>query len=123
MTWKTLAGSAILCLLLWGCNKSAAPTYGQYQQNAGPSAYDPGAQQPAAGSPKSSGFNFFKKKNLTPEEEFEQRMKANAKKYRKQEKMAEKPQYSDPMYFGHKRPPKKRPPGKKKFCKVCGMKH
>ena len=35
----------------------------------------------------------------------------------------EKPQYSDPSYFGHKKKPKKRPPGKKKFCKECGMYH
>jgi len=34
-----------------------------------------------------------------------------------------KPQYSDPTYFGHKKKPKKRPPGKKKFCKECGIYH
>ena len=38
-------------------------------------------------------------------------------------KEMEKPQYSDPTYFGHKKPPKKRPVGKKKFCKECGMSH
>lgn len=56
-------------------------------------------------------------------EEYEERMEANARKQRKMAKEMEKPQYSDPSYFGHKKKPKKRPPGKKKFCKECGMYH
>ena len=56
-------------------------------------------------------------------EEYHKRMEANAKKYKKMAKEMEKPQYSDPSYFGHKKKPKKRPPGKKKFCKECGMYH
>lgn len=46
-----------------------------------------------------------------------------AKDIQKIEKMKSKPQYADPMYFGHKKPPKKRPPGKQKYCKECGMRH
>lgn len=56
-------------------------------------------------------------------EEFEKRMVANVKKNQKVAKKMEKPQYSDPSYFGHKKKPKKRPNGKKKFCKECGLKH
>jgi hypothetical protein len=55
--------------------------------------------------------------------EYKARMKKNAKEYRKMAREMKKPQYSDPTYFGHKRPPKKRPVGKKKFCKVCEMVH
>lgn len=55
--------------------------------------------------------------------EYEERMQANAKKYEKLAKEAEKPQYSDPTYFGHKKPPKKRSTGKKKFCKECEIVH
>lgn len=55
--------------------------------------------------------------------EYEKRMADNVKKYRKMEKEMKKPQYSDPTYFGHKKKPKKRPPGKKKFCKECGIYH
>ena len=55
--------------------------------------------------------------------EYEKRMQATAKKYAKMEKEMKKPQYSDPTYFGHKKKPKKRPPGKKKFCKECQMVH
>ncbi len=56
-------------------------------------------------------------------EEYEDRLEANAKKYREMNKEMEKPRYSDPSYFGHKHKPKKRPPGKKKFCKECGISH
>ena len=56
-------------------------------------------------------------------QEYQQRMKQNARKYNKIEKQKKKPQYSDPMYFGHKRKPKKRPVGKRKFCKVCQIVH
>ncbi|HLF34581.1 MAG TPA: hypothetical protein VI583_10095 [Cyclobacteriaceae bacterium] len=56
-------------------------------------------------------------------DEYYARMEENSKRYKKFEKDMRKPQFSDPSYFGHKRPPKKRPPGKKKFCKECGMVH
>jgi len=55
--------------------------------------------------------------------EYEDRMQANAKKYKKISQQADKPQYSDPGYFGHKNKPKKRKPGKKKFCKECQIVH
>jgi predicted peroxiredoxin len=65
------------------------------------------------------------RKNATrnPEQEFYERMEAVVKAKRKAEKLMMKPQYSDPMYFGHKRPPKKRPPHKMKYCKECGIRH
>lgn len=34
-----------------------------------------------------------------------------------------KPQYRDPSFFGHKKKPKKRPVGKQKLCKECGIYH
>lgn len=55
--------------------------------------------------------------------EFRQRIKQNAKQDRKEARLAMKPQYSDPSYFGHKKKPKKRKPGKRKFCKECGITH
>jgi hypothetical protein len=57
------------------------------------------------------------------EQEYYERMEELEKVRRKNEKMAAKPQYSDPLYFGHKRPPKKRKPSKMKFCKECGIRH
>lgn len=73
-------------------------------------------------------FNLFKKKNkpVTTQEEvadFRKRMRKTARKNAKIEKKMDDPQYSDPLYFGHKKPPKRRPPGKKKFCKECGLVH
>lgn len=56
-------------------------------------------------------------------EEYYERMEAVAKAYKRAERMLEKPQYSNPMYFGHKRPPKKHKPSKMKYCKVCGIRH
>jgi hypothetical protein len=56
-------------------------------------------------------------------ENFYKRREALAKQERKNEKEMDKPQNSDPLYFGHKRPPKKRPPGKMKYCKTCGLRH
>ncbi|MBS0000595.1 MAG: hypothetical protein KFF73_16565 [Cyclobacteriaceae bacterium] len=56
-------------------------------------------------------------------EEYHERMKENAVRYKKMSKEMKKPRYSDPTYFGHKNSPKKRPPGKKKFCSVCEIVH
>lgn len=56
-------------------------------------------------------------------DEFDQLMKSNVKKRAKISRKMEKPQYSDPTYFGHKKPPKKRPLGKRKMCKECGIVH
>lgn len=61
--------------------------------------------------------------SIETREEFEARMKRTAKAIRKREKLLKKPQYSDPLYFGHKRPPKKHKAGKLKFCKECEMRH
>ena len=57
------------------------------------------------------------------EQEFYERMEGLAKERKKIERLMEKPQYSNPLYFGHKRPPKKRKPSKMKFCKECGIRH
>lgn len=88
------------------------------------------AQQPSSLEP------FYPKQNYEPKkkkssgkvtynarEQFYGRMEEVAKAHRKAEKELSKPQYSDPSYFGHKRPPKKRPPHKMKYCKVCGIRH
>jgi hypothetical protein len=56
-------------------------------------------------------------------DKFYDRMETVAKENRKAEKELKKPQYSDPSYFGHKRPPKRRPAGKLKYCKECGLRH
>jgi len=55
--------------------------------------------------------------------EYKKRMKANVRRYKIIERKMKKPKYSDPSYFGHKRKPKIRPVGKRKYCKECEIVH
>jgi hypothetical protein len=57
------------------------------------------------------------------QEEYYARVEAVIKARRKAARIMKKPQYSDPMYFGHRRPPKKHSAAKMKFCKECGIRH
>jgi hypothetical protein len=72
---------------------------------------------PRASKKSSSGTTY------DAEQKYYERMAALEKAKRKEEEMKLKPQYSDPAYFGHKRPPKRHKPGKMKFCKECGIRH
>jgi hypothetical protein len=87
-------------------------------------------QQPSSVEP------YYPKQNYEPKQKkssgkitydardrFYDRMEQVAKAHRKAEKELAKPQYSDPTYFGHKKPPKRRPPHKMKYCKECGIRH
>jgi hypothetical protein len=98
--------------------------------------YNPNSQTPSSrdmgtseASPQMKSKKTFKKKKKKEQEpdrlvrEYHERMEANKKKYKKMAKEMEKPQYSDPLYFGHKKKPKKRPVGKRKFCQECGIVH
>jgi hypothetical protein len=57
------------------------------------------------------------------QKEFEKRMKDRAKTNRRNEKIMMTPQYSNPVYFGHKRIPKRHSAKKMKFCQECGIRH
>jgi hypothetical protein len=80
-----------------------------------------------ADMPFSREMRFTKKKYGTAAEGIkraQELQEANAKKYRKMARdMETDPRYNDPGYFGHKKKPKKNRPGKKKFCKQCGIVH
>ena len=94
-------------------------------------AFSPSTEENAVVAPtkkkkKSKKKNGNEQYEITMEKkvhEFGERMEANAKAYKKLQKEMQKPQYSDPSYFGHKRKPKKRKVGKRKFCKECGIVH
>lgn len=78
----------------------------------------------SSGKSKKSKKNKIETKSyFETRKEFEKRMKKVAEEYRKKQRKMEKPQYSDPTYFGHKRKPKIRPVGKRKLCKECGIVH
>jgi hypothetical protein len=69
-----------------------------------------------------------KKKSSSPvtydaREKYYERIEQINKKRKKDENAEIRPEYSDFQYFGHKKPPKKRPPEKMKYCKICGIRH
>ncbi len=108
-------------------NKSKSTKKSVFEKEA-PSSRNPGNQQKSVNNTrrtvkKGKGSNNFAKQLDKKVEEFHQRMKDNAKRRKKIARISKKPQYSDPSYFGHKRKPKKRPPGKRKFCKECEIIH
>jgi len=94
----------------------------------------PKPQYQAIKKKKKGFFSFLKKKDnvqlRTNEEElmaFRKRVsesyRENAKAEYKAYKVKRKEAKKGKQFHGHKRPPKKRPPGKQKFCKVCRIKH
>jgi hypothetical protein len=125
--WFLYSG-LIVFILFTSCQASKKPplshqdsSYGQAPDSRNRGASSSGATAPT--SKKTANKKSFARTEAQAREEFEERMKQNAKKYEEQAKMAEKPQYSDPSYFGHKKKPKKRPVGKRKLCKECGIVH
>jgi hypothetical protein len=116
----------ILLLTVVSCSYSfAQSTNKKASKEKDKSEIDRGATykiEPEKGKKKKAKYSISK--NFDKKiEEYEKRMVVNAKKNKKIAKEMEKPQYSDPTYFGHKKKPKKRPQGKKKFCKECGIYH
>jgi hypothetical protein len=102
-------------------NKKQAKT--QEQSAPAPNTLDPNAPAPDKYEPKKKSKKPSKGPTFESEQQYYERTAQLEKQRRKNERYLDKPQYSDPSYFGHKRPPKKRPPGKMKYCKVCGLRH
>jgi flagellum-specific peptidoglycan hydrolase FlgJ len=116
---------------LAGCSSSrTAGSAGNASKATSPSSRSAGGEA-GSGSALNAGNTSTKKGNgkafqrthADLVKEAEERQEANAKRRQKEAKMAEDPQYSDPSYFGHKKKPKKRPVGKRKMCKECGIVH
>lgn len=95
----------------------------QSSQGTQPTTLDPGTNENRTTVKKVRKKEKSNGPTYNSEKEFADRMDARAKTYRKNEKNLMTPQYSNPAYFGHKRPPKKRPANKMKFCKECGIRH
>jgi hypothetical protein len=74
-------------------------------------------------APKASKKKKTKGPTYDARDKFYDRMEEVNKQRRKSEKAKLTPQYSDFQYFGHRKPPKKRPPEKMKYCKICGIRH
>jgi hypothetical protein len=73
-------------------------------------------------SPKKSKVK-FKGTTYNSERNYYERMEDVRKTRKKEARELMKPQYSDPLYFGHKNPPKKHKAGKIRYCKECGIRH
>lgn len=87
-----------------------------------PSALAPGTSTETA-APRQSKKKTSRKTTYDQQQEYYERVAAVAKTREKTARIMEKPQYSDPTYFGHKRKPKRRPPHKMRLCKECGIRH
>jgi hypothetical protein len=59
----------------------------------------------------------------TAQYEFYKRVEVAAKQHMKELKELSKPQYSNFLYFGHKRKPKKHSADKMRYCPECGIRH
>jgi len=59
----------------------------------------------------------------TPRYEFYARVEQAAKDRQRMLKKMADPQYSNPLYFGHKRPPRRHEAHKMRYCKECGIRH
>lgn len=57
------------------------------------------------------------------EYQFYDRVQRAAKSKKRALRALAKPQYTNPLYFGHKSQPKKSPPHKMRFCNECGIRH
>lgn len=112
----------ILMLLVFSGYAQSRKQRKQEPQQRGPTTLDP---YPAERTLPKETRKRTRAKGPTynAEREYYERMEGLVKTRRKNEKMLMTPQYSDPSYFGHKRPPKKRAPDKMKFCKECGIRH
>lgn len=100
--------------------KKAAKEDSQSNQ---PTTLDPADTEEEDAPKVSKRRDKVNKPTYNSQKEFEERMAARSKTYRKNEKNLMTPQYANPAYFGHKRPPKKRPANRMKFCKECGIRH
>jgi len=119
----------LMLLIVFFVGILSAETFGQSSRSVEEILKERSARQTSS-QKKKKKISLFSKKKKSPNTtdaqlraEYDQRQKDNAKRNKKEAKLAAKPQYSNPLYFGHKKKPKKRPNGKKKFCKECGLRH
>jgi hypothetical protein len=59
----------------------------------------------------------------TPRYEYYARVEKVAKEKQRIMRKMDEPQYTNPLYYGHKRPPKRHEVHKMRYCKECGIRH
>lgn len=125
MQTKTLFVILLLSLSFGGFAQSKKKKKKQERELAeqGPTSLTPAPKNERVYAPPKKTKNLRNGPTFSAEADFRKRMELVVKQKRKAEKEMMKPQYSDPSYFGHKRPPKKRHYKKMKYCKECGIRH
>ena len=123
---KRFIGASFLVLLLAASScKSSQSTVGYNPYRDQPSSVNPGSELPR-GSSTRDAITRSEYMGLTEAEmmeEWEANRERVQKKYRRLARLRRRPQYSNPEYYGHRRKPKIRPVGKRKFCKECEIWH
>lgn len=116
---KFATATFILGALLAGVTKSQAQNY-----PSGPTSLSP-AVQPVYKVNKRTREAKRVQPNVkrSAEYQFYDRVQKAAKSKKRALRKFNKPQYTNPLYFGHKNPPKKREPHKMRFCNECGIRH
>src|SRR5689334_9728482 len=74
-------------------------------------------------APKTSKKKKKSKVTYDARDEFYDRIEELTRERRKSDRKMLRPEYSNFQYYGNKKPPKKRPPEKMKYCKICGIRH
>ena len=112
-------------LLLFGmilyCIAASAQSKKQKKEESPTEAFYPQAEQTPKNSKKKSPKSTYDARDKSYD-----RLERNWKVREKREKKLTRDldrDYSIGPYFGHKRPPKIRPVGKRKVCNVCGLTH
>lgn len=111
-------GILILCMLALQVSAQKKSK----SKSKGATSVDP-YSSPEVYSPKVSKKKKSSKITHNARDRYYDRVEMLEKKQRKNESNMDNPQYTDFKYFGHKKPPKKRPPEKMKYCKICGIRH
>lgn len=74
-------------------------------------------------APKTTKKKSKSKVTYDARDEFYDRIEEQQRERRKLDRKKDLPEYSNFQYFGHKKKPKKRPPEKMEYCKICGIRH
>jgi hypothetical protein len=100
---------------------ASAQSKRQAAQEKPEEAYFPQEERAPKNVKKKSGGTTYDARDQSYDR-LERNWKLREKKEKKTSRNVDK-DYSLGPYFGHKRPPKIRPIGKRKVCKICGVTH
>ena len=110
----------LLCFTVWSSISQSTRDAGEVVP---PPVYKSTKQKKVGFVKKFFGKKIVAHNRIESIQAYEERMRAVARQKTREARMANRPEYSNKLYFGHKRKPKKREPGKKKWCKICEFAH